>query len=70
MKQKLIELAKEYGFESKILYGKPYKHSANEIADILNIDGASAYVRISEIKKQAIKKLVDNVDANQVIDYL
>ena len=46
------------------------KHSANEIADILNIDGASAYVRISEIKKQAIKKLVDNVDANQVIDYL
>lgn len=46
------------------------KHSANEIADILSIDGASAYVRISEIKKQAIKKLVDNVDANQVIDYL
>jgi len=46
------------------------KHSANEIADLLNIDGASAYVRISEIKKQAIKKLVDNVDANQVIDYL
>ena len=46
------------------------KHSANEIADLLGIDGASAYVRISEIKKQAIKKLVDNVDANQVIDYL
>lgn len=46
------------------------KHSANEIADLLNIEGPSSYVRISEIKKQAIKKLVDNVDANQVIDYL
>ena len=34
------------------------KHSANEIAEILNIDGPSAYVRISEIKKQAINKLI------------
>lgn len=46
------------------------KHSANEIADQLGIEGASAYVRISEIKKQAIKKLVDNVDSSQVLDYL
>jgi RNA polymerase sigma factor (sigma-70 family) len=46
------------------------KHSANEIADKLGIEGASAYVRISEIKKQAIKKLIDNVDSSQVIDYL
>jgi DNA-directed RNA polymerase sigma subunit (sigma70/sigma32) len=46
------------------------KHSANEIAEKLNIDGPSAYVRISEIKKQAIQKLIDNVDSSQVIDYL
>jgi len=46
------------------------KYSANEIADKLGIEGASAYVRISEIKKQAIKKLIDNVDSSQVIDYL
>ena len=46
------------------------KHSANEIADHLGIEGASAYVRISEIKKQAIKKLIDNVDSSQVLDYL
>lgn len=46
------------------------KHSANEIADYLGLEGASAYVRISEIKKQAIKKLIDNVDSSQVLDYL
>jgi len=46
------------------------KHSANEIADCLGIEGASAYVRISEIKKQAIKKLIDNVEPSQVLDYL
>ena len=46
------------------------KHSANDIAEQLGIEGASAYVRISEIKKQAIKKLVDNVDPSQVLDFL
>ena len=46
------------------------KHSANEIPDKLGIEGASAYVRISEIKKQAIQKLIDKVDPSQVIDYL
>jgi RNA polymerase sigma factor (sigma-70 family) len=46
------------------------KHSANDIADKLGIEGASAYVRVSELKKQAIKKLVDNVDSSQVLDYL
>jgi RNA polymerase sigma factor (sigma-70 family) len=46
------------------------KHSANDIAEQLGIEGASAYVRVSEIKKQAIKKLVDNVDSSQVLDYL
>jgi len=46
------------------------KHSANDIADRLGIEGASAYVRVSEIKKQAIQKLIGNVDPSQVIDYL
>jgi RNA polymerase sigma factor (sigma-70 family) len=46
------------------------KHSANEIAIKLGIEGATAYVKISEIKKQAIQKLIDNVDSSQVIDYL
>jgi RNA polymerase sigma factor (sigma-70 family) len=46
------------------------KHSANDIAEQLGIEGASAYVRVSEIKKQAIKKLVDNVNSSQVLDYL
>jgi len=46
------------------------KHSANQIAELLNIEGASAYVRVSEIKKQAIQKLIENVDSSQVLDYL
>ena len=46
------------------------KHSANDIAEQLGVEGASAYVRISEIKKQAIAKLVANVDSSQVLDFL
>jgi RNA polymerase sigma factor (sigma-70 family) len=46
------------------------KHSANQIAELMNMEGASAYVRISEIKKQAIQKLIANVDHSQVIDFL
>ena len=46
------------------------KHSANKIAEILNIEGSSAYVRVSELKKQAVDKLIDSVDHSQVIDYL
>ena len=46
------------------------KHSANKIAEILNIEGSSAYVRVSELKKQAVDKLIDCVDHSQVLDYL
>ena len=46
------------------------KHSANQIADILSIEGPSAYVGISEIKKEAVKKLIENVESNQIFDYL
>jgi RNA polymerase sigma factor (sigma-70 family) len=46
------------------------KHSAKEIASILNINGVSSYVRVSELKKQAVQKLIDNVDHSQVLDIL
>jgi hypothetical protein len=32
--------------------------------------GDSSYVRVSQLKKQAIEKLVDNVPYSQVVDYL
>ena len=46
------------------------KHSAKEIASALNINGVSSYVRVSELKRQAVQRLIDNVDHSQVIDYL
>ncbi len=46
------------------------KHSAKEIAAILSIEGTSNYVRVSELKKSAVQKLIDNVDHSQVLDYL
>ena len=44
------------------------KHSAKEIAAKIGITGARDYVTISEIKKQAVQKLIDNVDHSQVLD--
>ena len=46
------------------------KHSANQIAEKLNIVGKGAYVRVSQLKKQAVDKLIENVDHSQVIDFL
>ena len=46
------------------------KLSAKEIAAKLNIEGSSNYVRVSELKKAAVQKLIDTVDHSQVIDYL
>ena len=46
------------------------KHSAKEIAKELNIEGSGAYVRVSQLKKQAVDKLIENVDHSQVLDYL
>ena len=46
------------------------KHSATEIANHLDIKGDSSYVRVSQLKKQAVDKLIENVDHSQVIDYL
>ena len=56
-------LEKSYG-----LLGK--KLQAKEIAKELGIQGVSAYVRVSELKKQAVEKLNANVDHSQVLDYL
>ena len=46
------------------------KHSANEIAAKLGINVATAHVRISQIKRDAIHVLIENVDSSQVLDYL
>ena len=46
------------------------KQSAKEIAKHLGIEGVGAYVRVSQLKRQAVDKLIENVDHSQVIDYL
>jgi len=46
------------------------KHSAKQIAQQLNIEGSGAYVRVSQLKKQAVDKLIENVDHSQVFDIL
>jgi len=46
------------------------KHSATEIAEYLGIEGSSSYVRVSQLKKQAVDTLIENVDHSQVIDFL
>ena len=61
--EEMLVLSKSYGLDGP-------KWSANEIATALGIKGVSAYVRVSELKKQAVQKLIDNVDHSQVIDYL
>jgi len=45
------------------------KMSAKDIADKLNIKGTASYVRISQIKREAIDKLIENIDPSQVIDW-
>jgi RNA polymerase sigma factor (sigma-70 family) len=56
-------LSKSYGLTGK-------KLPAKQIAKDLGIQGASDYVRVSELKKQAVQKLIDTVDHSQVLDYL
>ncbi len=46
------------------------KMPAKEIAEKLNIEGTAAFVRISQIKRDAINKLIDTVDHAQVADLL
>jgi len=56
-------LSKSYGLTGK-------KLPAKQIAADLGIQGSSDYVRVSELKKQAVQKLIDTVDHSQVLDYL
>jgi RNA polymerase sigma factor (sigma-70 family) len=68
LKQHLID--KEYEV-LRLSYGLDCeKHSAKEIAAKLGIEGSGAYVRVSQLKKQAVDKLIANVDHSQVLDYL
>ena len=46
------------------------KLSAKQIANKLDIKGSSSYVRVSQLKKQAIDKLKANINHSQVVDYL
>ena len=46
------------------------KMQASEIAKFLGIQVNTANVRISQIKKEAIDKLIANVSPSQVVDYL
>jgi RNA polymerase sigma factor (sigma-70 family) len=59
----MFVLSKSYGLDGP-------KWSAKQIADKLEIKGVSSYVRVSELKKKAVNKLIDNVDHSQVLDYL
>ena len=52
-----------YGLDCK-------KHTATQIAKKLDINGDSSYVRVSQLKKQAVDKLIENVDHSQVLDFL
>ena len=68
LKQHLTE--KEYNV-LRLSYGLDCdKHSAKEIAKYLGIEGSGAYVRVSQLKKQAVDKLIENVDHSQVFDIL
>ena len=46
------------------------KHSGLEIANALGIKGINNFVRVSEIKKKAVNRLIENVEYNQFIDIL
>jgi len=46
------------------------KLSATEIANHLGIKGTSSYVRVSQLKSQAINKLKQSISHSQVADYL
>jgi RNA polymerase sigma factor (sigma-70 family) len=46
------------------------KLPAVKIAEKIGIKGDSAYVRVSQLKRQAVNKLIERVDHSQVLDYL
>ena len=72
----LLSLTKKYLNEKeydviRMSYGLDCeKLSATEIANHLGIKGSSSYVRVSQLKSQAISKLKQSVSHSQVADYL
>ena len=61
---------KEY-YVIKLSYGLGCdKLSAKQIAEKLDMKGSSSYVRVSQLKKQAIEKLKKVMNHSQVADYL
>lgn len=46
------------------------KKSAKQIAEILDIKGSSSYVRVSQLKKQALDKLKKVMDYSKLSEYL
>lgn len=46
------------------------KFSAKEIAAKLNIKGTADFVRVSQMKREALNKLADSVQPEQVLDFL
>ena len=46
------------------------KVPAKKIAEMLGIKGTADFVRVSQIKRDAIDKLIDAVEPNEVLDFL
>lgn len=46
------------------------KIPAKKIAKLLDIQGVADFVRVSQIKREALDKLIDNVNPDQVLDFL
>jgi len=76
LSQKIIEIMKNNLSEKeyhvlRLSYGiNCDKQSAREIAQYLDMNGVSSYVRVSQLKKQAVDKLKQVLTHSQVTDYL
>lgn len=56
-------LRRSYGLDCE-------KQTAQEIAKALEITVDTAQVRVSQIKRDAVNKLVERVDHSQVLDFM
>jgi len=46
------------------------KHSAKQIAEIVGINVDTAHVRVSQIKRNALEKLIERVDRNALLEFM
>ena len=65
-----IELCMRLNNVKKLVVPKRTYISIPFLASKLNIQGTSSYVRVSQVKKEAVEKLIENVDHAQVLDFL